>query len=43
MILNKERRFTQGIFHDGFLINRFEGGCIVTTILCLEVYTVPRM
>ena len=26
MILNKQRRFTQGIFRDGFLINRFEGG-----------------
>lgn len=43
VILNKQRRFTQGIFRDGFLINRFEGGCIVTTILYLEVYTVSWM
>jgi hypothetical protein len=43
VILNKQRRFTQGIFCDGFLINQFEGGSIVTTILYLEVYTVARM
>jgi hypothetical protein len=43
VILNKQRRFTQGIFRDDFLINQFEGGCIVTTVVYLEVYIVPRM